>query len=207
MFAKSSQQFCFILDIKCHCRIGLFPEIGRAWLTIDSDIYIWTYENQRDVAYFDGLSHLILSVGLVKPKPNVFISDVKYLLVLTTPIEVIVLGVTFGDSTKTISSPSRSFASSTYEEMQLMNKPIFVINTENVAIACLEGSADGRIFMGGRDGCLYEISYQAESNWFGKRCKKINHSQGVVSLVVPGFLRVFSVSISKLLTPDRLFIV
>lgn len=182
-------------DIKCHCRMGLFSEIGRAWLTIDSDIYIWTYEHSRDVAYFDGLSHLIVSVGLIKPKPNVFIDDVKYLLVLTTPIEIIVLGVTFGDTTKTISSPSRAFVSSTYEEMQLMNKPIFVINTDNISISCVEGTADGRIFLGGRDGCLYEITYQAESNWFGKRCKKLNHSQGVISLVVPGFLKVFSVRI------------
>lgn len=29
-----------IADIKCHCMMGLFPEIGRAWLTIDSDIYV-----------------------------------------------------------------------------------------------------------------------------------------------------------------------
>lgn len=28
------------LDINCHCMMGLFPEIGRAWLTIDSDIYV-----------------------------------------------------------------------------------------------------------------------------------------------------------------------
>lgn len=26
--------------IKCHCMMGLFPEIGRAWLTIDSEIYV-----------------------------------------------------------------------------------------------------------------------------------------------------------------------
>lgn len=118
----------------------------------------------------------------------------KYLLVLTTPIEVIVLGVTFGNTTKTVSSPSRSFSTSTYEEMQLMNKPIFVLTTDNVAITCVEGTADGRIFLGGRDGCLYEIVYQAESNWFGKRCKKVNHSQGLMSYMVPGFLKVFSVS-------------
>lgn len=29
-----------VSDIKCHCMMGLFPEIGRAWLTIDSDIYV-----------------------------------------------------------------------------------------------------------------------------------------------------------------------
>lgn len=30
----------YFADIKCHCMMGLFPEIGRAWLTIDSDIYV-----------------------------------------------------------------------------------------------------------------------------------------------------------------------
>lgn len=76
--------------------------------------------------------------------------------------------------------------------MQLMNKPIFVLNTDNITISCVEGTADGRIFLGGRDGCLYEICYQAESNWLGKRCKKVNHSQGLLSCVLPGFLKGFS---------------
>uniref|UniRef100_A0A1A9WLY6 Uncharacterized protein n=1 Tax=Glossina brevipalpis TaxID=37001 RepID=A0A1A9WLY6_9MUSC len=179
--------------IKCHCMMGLFPEIGRAWLTIDSEIYIWTYEQVRDVAYYDGSNHLIVSVGLVKPKAGVFIDDVKFLMVLTTPIEIVILGVTFGDATKTISSPSRNIPSrTTFQEMQLMNKPIFVLGTDNAAINVVQGSNNGRIFLGGRDGNLYEIAYQAESTWFGKRCKKINHSQSIISYMVPSFLKVFS---------------
>ncbi|XP_067621641.1 nuclear pore complex protein Nup154 [Eurosta solidaginis] len=179
--------------IKCHCMMGLFPEIGRAWLTIDSEIYIWTYEQARDVAYYDGLNHLIVSVGLAKPKSGVFISDVKYLLILTTPIEIIVLGVTFADTTKIISSPMRNMQSTTtFEEMQLMNKPIFILNSDNVAINVVQCSQNGRIFLGGRDGCLYEIDYHADSSWFGKRCKKVNHSQSIVSAMVPSFLKLFS---------------
>uniref|UniRef100_A0A336MUH0 CSON006340 protein n=1 Tax=Culicoides sonorensis TaxID=179676 RepID=A0A336MUH0_CULSO len=176
--------------IKCHCMMGLFPEIGRAWMTIDSDIYIWTYEQSRDVAYFDGLSDLIVSVGLVQPKSGVFISDVKYLLVLTTPVEIVVLGVTFGDGNKGLSSPTRSVAM--YEEMQLLNKPIFILNTDNVPVNVVKGTKEGRIFLGGKDGSLYEVDYQAESNWFGKRCKKINHSLTLMSYMVPGFLKIFS---------------
>lgn len=154
---------------------------------------IWTYEDERDVAYYDGLNHAIVSVALVVPKAGVFVSDVKHLLVVTTPMEIVVLGVTFGDSTKTVCSPNKSLQNSTpYVEMQLMNKPIFVINTDNVSIASIEGTSDGRIFLGGRDGALYELQYQAESNWFGKRCRKVNHSQSLMSLVVPGFLKVFS---------------
>ncbi|XP_053675196.1 nuclear pore complex protein Nup154 isoform X2 [Anopheles nili] len=177
--------------IKCHCMMGLFPEIGRAWLTIDTDLYIWTYENARDVAYFDGLSQVIISVGLVAPKPGLFVADVKYLLVLTTPIEIVVLGVTFGDANN--GTPNRGLsAAQNNEEMQLMHTPIFVLNTDNVAIMCVQGTDDGRIFLGGRDGCLYEVSYQAESNWFGKRCRKINHSQGLMSHLVPGIFKIFT---------------
>lgn len=151
-------------------------------------LQIWTYNKVRDVAYYDGLSTVIVSVGLVTPKQGVFIQDVKYLLILTTPTEIIVLGVTFNST-----SQNRSLGSAT-EELQLMNKPIFCINTENVAMNVVKGSYDGRIFLGGQDGFLYEIQYQAESTWFGKRFKKINHSQGVISTIVPNFLKVFSVS-------------
>lgn len=34
-----------------------------------------------------------MSVALVLPRPGVFIDDIKYLLVLATPIEIILLGV------------------------------------------------------------------------------------------------------------------
>lgn len=130
---------------------------------------------------------------MVKPKPDVFIADVKFLLVLTTPVEIVVLGVTFNDLSK---SPTHRLSPpvSPYEEMQLMSKPIFIVNTDNIAMTSIVGSDDYRIYMGGRDGCLYEIQYQAESNWFGKRCKKINHSQSLVSYMMPGFLKFFSVS-------------
>nr|KAG5703923.1 hypothetical protein BaRGS_008182 [Batillaria attramentaria] len=50
--------------------MGLFPEIERAYLTIDSDIFVWKYEDGSDLAYFDGLNETILSVALIKPKPD-----------------------------------------------------------------------------------------------------------------------------------------
>lgn len=86
-------------DMQCHCLMGVFPEISRVWLAIDSNIYVWAFENGSDVAYFDGLGETIVSVGLVKPKTGVFQSFVKYLLVLTTTVEIVVLGK-FINSTK-----------------------------------------------------------------------------------------------------------
>lgn len=53
---------------------------------------------RSDVAYFDGLNETIISVGLVKPKPGIFQSYVKYLLILTTTVEITVLGVTLSET-------------------------------------------------------------------------------------------------------------
>ena len=36
---------CVGVDMQCSCYMGLFPEIGRAWLSIDSDVFIWNYED------------------------------------------------------------------------------------------------------------------------------------------------------------------
>ncbi|XP_064386411.1 nuclear pore complex protein Nup155-like isoform X2 [Halichondria panicea] len=55
-------------------------------------------------------------------------------------------------------------------------------------MVAIEGTPDGRLFLAGRDGCLYEIIYQAVDGWFSKKCRKINHSISMVSFLVPSFL-------------------
>ena len=104
--------------MQCNCLIGLFPEIERAWLTIDSDIYVWRFADGRDLAYYDGLADTILSVGLVKPKKDIFRQQIKYLLCLTTPVEIVLLGVLF-----TLTENE--------EEMQLMPEPLFSLSTDS----------------------------------------------------------------------------
>lgn len=161
-----------------HCLMGVFPEISRVWLTIDRNIYVWAFEHGTDVAYYDGLTETIVSVGLVKPKAKVFQNFIKYLLVLTTPVEIVVLGVTF----------TSNQAGSEYEEMHLVPEPVFMLTTDGVSMMCVKSTASGRIFMGGKDGCLYEIVYQAQSGWFGEHSKKVNHSTSKLSFLVPSFL-------------------
>ncbi|XP_050292883.1 nuclear pore complex protein Nup155 [Anthonomus grandis grandis] len=162
--------------IQCHCMMGLFPEINRAWLTVDSDIYIWTYEENTDLAYFDGINETILCVGLVKPKPGVFHAFIKYLLILTTAVDVIVLGLTFSES------------GTGEEEIHLIPDPVFTLPTDGNTITTIAATSNGRIFFGSKEGALFEISYQAESGWFGKRCKMVNLSTSALSFLVPSFL-------------------
>ncbi|CAG2123352.1 unnamed protein product, partial [Medioppia subpectinata] len=131
--------------------MGIMPEIGRAWVAIDCYIYLWNYDNGSDVAYYDGLSETILSVGLVKPREGVFKPHIKYLLILTTAVEILLLGITFS----TCEDGSEG-------ELLLVPDPIFRVTTDNIVMNVIMGSVDGRIFLGGKDGCLYEVIYQAE---------------------------------------------
>lgn len=37
--------FCTVEADVQYCHMGLFPEIYRAWMTIDSDIYLWDFRD------------------------------------------------------------------------------------------------------------------------------------------------------------------
>lgn len=50
---------------------------------------------RTDLSYFDGMNSTIFGVALVPPKPNVFQSHIKHLLVLATGLNIAILGVTF----------------------------------------------------------------------------------------------------------------
>ena len=44
--------------------------------------------------------------------------------------------------------------------MHLLPEPLFSIQTDCVHIVSVTGADNGRIFMAGKDGCLYELHYQ-----------------------------------------------
>ncbi|XP_059140242.1 nuclear pore complex protein Nup155-like [Physella acuta] len=168
--------------MQCNCMMGLFPEIERAWLTVDSDIFVWKYDDGSDLAYFDGLSETILSVALLKPKPDIFQPHIQYLMCLATPVDIVLLGVSFF---KALDGGSGDHIGG---EMHLLPDPLFSIPTDGVYITNIVGADNGRIFMAGKDGCLYELIYQAEDGWFSRKCRKVNHSTSSLSFLIPSFL-------------------
>ena len=84
----------------------------------------------------------------MNPKPGVFQPHIQYLLCLATTVEIVLLGVSF------------SGQNSNYEEMHLLPEPLFAVPTDGAHIQTLRGTLDGRIFMGAKDGCIYEFFYQ-----------------------------------------------
>ncbi|ESO88145.1 hypothetical protein LOTGIDRAFT_234706 [Lottia gigantea] len=168
--------------MQCSSMMGLLPEIERAWLAIDSNIFVWKYEDGTDLAYFDGLNENILSVALVKPKKDIFQPHIRYLLCIATPVDIVLLGVSFSKPFNSVNNGD------VLGEMHLLPDPLFSIPTDNTFITYITGTDDGRIFMAGKDGCLYELAYQAQDGWFSRKCRKINHSTSNLSFLVPSFL-------------------
>nr|XP_027201714.1 nuclear pore complex protein Nup155-like [Dermatophagoides pteronyssinus] len=163
------------------CEMGIFTSIGRAWLAIDTNVYLWKYDTGTDVAYYDALSRMIIKVELVKPKQGVLKSHIKYILVLVTFTEIILLGITFSD----LNNPDGDLG-----DLLVMPDPLFTIPTDNVEVKVIQSTDDGRIFFGGNDGSLYEIHYQSDNGWFGgQSCHKINHSISSFAFLVPKILK------------------
>lgn len=69
-----------------------------------------------------------------------------------TSIVTIFSGVTF--------SSSKNDGAGELQEIHLVPEPVFVLPTDGVSMMSVKSTAKGRIFMGGKDGCLYEITYQ-----------------------------------------------
>jgi nuclear pore complex protein Nup155 len=110
----------------------------------------------------------------VRPKEGIFSHDINYILVIATPVEIVLLGCSFGGN-------------NVNGELSLYETH-FYVPTDNIPIAKVIGTATGRIFMCGLDGCLYELDYQNEESWFRAKCRKLNHSRGVLRSYLPQIL-------------------
>ena len=79
-----------------HTFSGLFPQIHRAWMTIDHILFLWDYTDPRGSFYqYDGLDQTIIHAALVRPVRGVFEEGAtpQWLLLLSTPVEVVLLGL------------------------------------------------------------------------------------------------------------------
>jgi len=52
-----------------------------------------------------------------------------------------------------------------YSEMHLLPEPLFSVPTDGVHVINIAATQQGRIFLAGKDGCLYELAYQVCVRW------------------------------------------
>ncbi|SGY61158.1 BQ5605_C007g04532 [Microbotryum silenes-dioicae] len=172
-----------------HCTMGLSTEIERAWVTIDHRLLLWDWADGSSFTTFDQLDDIIIAVALVKPRPNVFVDAISYLLVLATSTQITLVGLGYAP-TETSATPEITFYLTGLS-----------VSSEALPFTHIQGTSTGRIFLStspeavlpnGRpgDGALYELVYQSSEGWFVKRCSLHNLTSGsITQSLVPSFLR------------------
>ncbi|KAE9408173.1 nucleoporin [Gymnopus androsaceus JB14] len=157
--------FQYYSSTSVNSHMGLIPELERVWISIDHKLFLWDYNDRS--AHFVDQPYVITHVGLVKPKKGLFIEEISHLLVICTPVSILLIALSFS--------------------MVKLYATDLTISTE-VEMTSVVGTPDGRIFMcGSQDGNLYELHYQENEGWFGKRIQLINHSVGAMSSLLPRF--------------------
>ncbi|VEL26980.1 unnamed protein product, partial [Protopolystoma xenopodis] len=47
-----------------NCLMGVFPDIQRAWVTVDNELFLWDYDSGEDLAFYDGMSDTIIAANI-----------------------------------------------------------------------------------------------------------------------------------------------
>ncbi|KAI1698795.1 nuclear pore complex protein [Ditylenchus destructor] len=168
--------------IQSNFATGLLPQISRAWMAVDSDLFLWNFEMNRDLAFYDGISNTILMVDLARPKAAFRKPDIHYFLIVVTTVDILLLSISFRDeSHKLLDSAFTDFKNA---DAYLLAEPLFRLPLDGAIVSCIRCTLDGRIFYAESDN-VWELEYY-EKTWLSSSyCKKTNHSKGIIDYVVP----------------------
>lgn len=143
--------------------VGVLVEIKYAWISVDSSLYLWNLEEGNDFVSFEELSDPITKVSLAAVKDDVFVKDIRHILVVATPTEVVLLGVSFESAASASTASKESF-------LRLRNTGFKMSLGGSFFVCAIQSTPSGRIFLAGDDGQLYEVTYEKQERWFKKNC-------------------------------------
>lgn len=128
--------------------------------------------NQQDFEAFEELKQTITSVALVTPRHGVFITSIKYLLIIATTTQIIILGVQI--------SEKGSLA---------LYRTDLTVPLSGIMVKLITGTDDGRIFFcTNSDQHIFEIEYQSENTFRFSKCRKVLRTGSYWDFLVPSFL-------------------
>jgi nuclear pore complex protein Nup155 len=181
-------------EVQISTRMGLLAEINHAWVAVDNQLYLWDYTaSSPELKGYEQNPNTIISVKLVKPRPQVFQDVISYLLVVATTQEVLLIGVQCERGPEGVHS------------VQLYETNL-AVTVRGILVGPIIGSPrTGRIFFAdGRDSeDVYELNYQQEDRWFSSRCSKTNHVKKAITLpALPFYSSTNSVYITQMEVDD-----
>ncbi|ODV95823.1 hypothetical protein PACTADRAFT_49270 [Pachysolen tannophilus NRRL Y-2460] len=159
---------------KCITSMGMFPELKKCWLTVDNKLILWDYEEVNDAKYstIDEFKHTILTVKLVKPKKGVFIDDVNYLLLISTPMDIYILAVEYDKITRKLEIYNTAMSVST--KGLVVNKFITFNKTNDIFFSGVGDNIN-----------VWKLNYTNKQAWFSNRCSKECLTRSGMSTVLP----------------------
>ncbi|KAK4699441.1 hypothetical protein P7C70_g6820, partial [Phenoliferia sp. Uapishka_3] len=181
---------------KSHVVLGLLPGINRAYAAVDNRLLLWDWADSSVISIYNELpeSETIVGVGLVKPRPGVFVDTIFHLLVLSTTTQVLLVGIGF-------MTPTPGAKRELVFHQTNLSAP-----TDGVGFNIIRGTSDGQIFLAWMEmqssatgtgtetvplgGSFYSLSYQSDPGWFGKTCKISNLTSGAAigKSILPSFM-------------------
>ncbi|GAA99883.1 uncharacterized protein L969DRAFT_51354 [Mixia osmundae IAM 14324] len=186
---------------RARCAMGIFPEISRAWITVDHRLFLWEYESSssngappRDLSGAQADGSASASSGQVNG--GVYLgggfssyeglNEVIVALALVEPKrdilvkaidKVLVLATPvsihlLGLGWLPPTTPAGQPASNGPMELTLYETQLQT-STNRAVISSIVGHENGRIFAAAEDGDLYEVLYASAEGFFRKRCQLI----------------------------------
>ncbi|KAJ3674127.1 hypothetical protein LUZ60_006119 [Juncus effusus] len=157
---------------------GLFPEIHRAWASVDNSLFLWRHDKWDSQCREYNEEQPIISVGLARAKSGVFVEAIQYILIVATQVELILLG---------ICCTSSSDGSDAYAELAIQPLPEYRIASDGCEAVCISSTESGRVFISARNGQIYELFYTNGSGW-GKRFRSVCVTSSIFTRFLPNAL-------------------
>ncbi|OBZ89569.1 hypothetical protein A0J61_02381 [Choanephora cucurbitarum] len=139
---------------------GFATSINRAYFVVKNILYLWDFVDTPNLVTYEEEEDIV-GIGFVTPKPGIFRDDIKHLMVVSTISEVKIMALEY-TSTKQLR----------------VHKTDMTTNTAGVNMISIVGTQQGRIFMLGDDGYVWELDYRPKETWFSSKCTKKLHSTG-----------------------------
>lgn len=175
-------------NLECKSFVGILSCINRVFITIDNKLFLWNYHDGSDFYCYDEFSQIIIAVGIVKPKPHIFVESIQYVLLVSTPAEILMFAIKFENDN--VFSPLTLYPSQSTGQTWTGNGKLihyhsncsclcllfhcsaqYIVPSDNIHMLKIVGTNNGRILMCGKDGNIYELEYHAKDSWIPPRKK------------------------------------
>lgn len=155
--------------------MGILPQLNRVWFASDSKLFVWNYtatSMEQEFDIIDDFNGTILACELVKPKKDIFVESVNYILLVSTSKEIKMLTIEYNDKSQKliISDPKMSVPT----HGLLVNKFATFDSTGDIFFA---GSGTGE--------SIWKLNYNNSNDWFSKPCSKECLTGSTISTVLP----------------------